>query len=60
MTVLTHWRDDESVAGRTMALARLCVGDASSRCKEAGGAQDCIFQDGDGDEDGGSCRGRGV
>ena len=56
-TVLAHWRDVESAAGQTMPLARLCVGDASSKCKEAGGAQDCIFHDGDDDEDGGSCRG---
>jgi len=57
MTVLAHWRDVELAAGQTMPLARLCVGDASSKCKEAGGAQDCIFHDGDDDEDGGSCRG---
>ena len=57
MTVLAHWRDDELTAGRTMALACLCVGDASSKCKEAGGAQDHIFHDGDDDEDGGFCRG---
>ena len=50
--MLAHWRDDESAAGRTMALARLCVGDASSKCKEAGGAQDRIIHN-----DGGSCRG---
>ena len=35
-----------------MPLARLCVGDASSKCKEAGGAQDRIIHN-----DGGSCRG---
>ena len=33
------------------------VGDASSKCKEAGGAQDRIIHNGDDDEDGGSCRG---
>jgi hypothetical protein len=49
-TVLAHWRDDESVAGRTMVLAYLCVGDASSKCKEAGGAQDRIIHDGNNDE----------
>ncbi len=42
-TVLAHWREDESAVGRTMVLARLCVGDASSKCKEAGGAQDRII-----------------
>jgi len=56
-TVLAHWRDVKSAAGQTMPLGRLCVGDASSKCKEAGGAQDCIFHDGDDDEDRGSCRG---
>jgi hypothetical protein len=40
-----------------MVLACLCVGDASSKCKEAGGAQDRIIHDGNEDEDGGSCRG---
>jgi len=33
------------------------VGDASSKCKEAGGAQDRIIHNGDNDEDRGSCRG---
>jgi hypothetical protein len=33
------------------------VGDASSKCKEAGGAQDRIIHNGDDDGDGGSCRG---
>jgi hypothetical protein len=56
-TVLAHWRDDESAAGRTVVLACLCVGDASSKCKEAGGAQDRIIHDGNDDEDGGSCCG---
>ena len=32
------------------------VGDASSKCKEAGGAQDRIIHTGNDDEDGGSCR----
>ena len=33
------------------------VGDASSKCKEAGGAQDRIIHNGDDDGNGGSCRG---
>ena len=45
-TVLAHWRDVKSAAGRTMVLACLCVGDASSKYKEAGGAQDRIIHDG--------------
>jgi hypothetical protein len=33
------------------------VGDASSKCKEAGGAQDRIIHNGNDDEDAGSCHG---